>query len=226
VWNDIQSFLHDHRGWVIFFSLILGVYYGRILVLGIIADHKAKNFKGETTKPVSPLSAQPVKAVKRSQDDIKTEIQPSMLEIGAAARLSKAVAQTAKMTPIQDQPNSGTTRETPRRQVDDKISQFFAKADADTPKPGAIHSPSTAETIKATHPPAPPSSAPELDVVLARLDKVLNADKGPDAPKPTASSDKKPIWASPEAFDDDLDEKKLEDGGKQLGLFDKTDDKK
>jgi hypothetical protein len=232
VLHELHVFLNDHKAWVIIFSAILAVYYGRHLVLGLIADHKAKSFKGAPVKPTTgapPMGGHVVKPPKRSQDEIKTEIAPSMLEIGAAARLSKAVAQTAKMAPIQDHGHGGTTRtETPRRPVDDKISQFFANPD--DKQPAAPISPTgaaNAETIK-TSASSSAAPAPELDVILARLDKVLTADKSAEHAKPAAAptGDKKPIWASADAFDDDLDDEKPQDGAKQLGLFDNTDDKK
>lgn len=112
----------------------------------------------------------------------------------------------------------------------------------------------TATPAAPTPPPTRPSTeaeAPQLDDILARLDKVLGDDGDtpkPSVPAPTAppaneattpkapttqdattpsAPPKAPAWARPDVTDEDLDSDKP-DPGRQLGLFDerkKTDGK-
>jgi hypothetical protein len=99
--HSIHEFLYEHRGWVSLFTIPTALIYGRILILGLIADRrKHQPFSSDS----SPLPQVPVKVVK---PPIRTTPAPDRLLATHDAK-GRAVTEVLD-TPPQPAPHSRTT---------------------------------------------------------------------------------------------------------------------
>jgi hypothetical protein len=95
---SIHEFLYEHRGWVSLFTIPTGLYYGYILVSGLIADRRGKDQKLSSDSSRLPRVIKP---------PIRTTPAPDRL---AAAHFAKGHAATELLdAPPMPAPHSKTT---------------------------------------------------------------------------------------------------------------------
>ena len=239
--DSLHQFLYNARFFVLLVTVPVGLYSAWRCFAALTAPTTAPTRRVPArppgAPPKQPSAGQPV------QQNLLTP--PASVEAGKESHINKAVASTVRIDSSDLRRTSGSDAAVIDKPtaVADEVDRLFAGLD-DQLKPATTPEERTAEALAkagrleqlgfhrptqtdanavrpASNPGKPTEAAngPELDDILAKLDKVLS-DK-PAAPSPAAT--KAPLWARADATDEEVEPKP--DAGKQLGLFDGNKDK-
>ncbi len=275
MFSAIHQFLHDLRLLVLLVTLPTAIFYGWRFygLLMTPTRHKSALIRRPGARPVPPKAATSTAGVQQNLLDKTTGHGSAPRAVGEESRKAKAQEPTIRIGSADQRPDSSPKHATadllgrPSAKDDDEVGALFAGLDDRlSPKdahtrasrleelgfhhsipsdaPSAPAKPTETAGAKAS---TPTEAAPQLDDILARLDRVLGDEPTAPAPIPAPGATtatpapptaltpsaaavsappppppKAPSWARADVTDNDLDAPvKTDDEGRQLGLFDR-----